>query len=217
MDLSIDCDCVEDKTKNQLRNFPNTGGMEDVLTLQVPIGEKVDDDGNPPNSGAMEDVFPPQIPSGDKVEEDCTKKRSSKRKMKKMKKKKKIISPQLENQPFGLITEVLETGDPNGKKVRKGAMVRIHVVMKVVDSDEAPFDPWVIRLNLGSKRVIAGLRIGIIGMRTGDKRRFTIPPSLGYGDKGCKAGVPPNSWLVYEIKLLAHRRARKRVRRRANL
>ncbi|XP_042003888.1 peptidyl-prolyl cis-trans isomerase FKBP43-like [Salvia splendens] len=204
MDISIDCDCdcVEEKTENQLMKLPNKGGMEDVLTQEIPIGEKVEDDRNPPNSCAMEVVLPPQVPNGDKIEEDGTKKEGLKRKMKKKEKnrrKKKTISPQVKNQTFGLVTEVLEKGDPNGKKVCKGAMVRVHVAMKIKDSDELPFRAWVYRLNLDNKRLIAGLRIGIIGMRVGDKR--------SYGDKGCKAGVPPNLWLVYEIKLLAHKRA----------
>ncbi|KAI3906122.1 hypothetical protein MKW92_014799 [Papaver armeniacum] len=50
----------------------------------------------------------------------------------------------------------------------------------------------------GSGSVIEGLNMGINGMRVGDKRRLTIPPSMGYGSKGCQ-GVPPNAWLVYEV------------------
>ncbi|MCL7027543.1 hypothetical protein MKW94_019475 [Papaver nudicaule] len=56
------------------------------------------------------------------------------------------------------------------------------------------------RFSLGSGSVIEGLNLGINGMRAGDKRRLTIPPSMGYGSKGCQ-GVPPspNAWLVYEV------------------
>ncbi|KAI3863389.1 hypothetical protein MKX03_018693 [Papaver bracteatum] len=54
------------------------------------------------------------------------------------------------------------------------------------------------RFSLGSGSVIEGLNMGINGMRVGDKRRLTIPPSMGYGSKGCQ-GVPPNAWLVYEV------------------
>ncbi|KAL1531193.1 peptidylprolyl isomerase [Salvia divinorum] len=201
MDISIDCDCVEEKTENQLRNLPNTGGMEDVLTLQVPIGEKDEDGGYLPYNGAMEDVLPPQVSIGDKVEVDDTQKPSL------VKKKKKTISPQVKVQPLSLVTDVLEEGDPNGKMVCKGAKVKVHAIAKVKDSDEQPFESRICRLKLGDERLIEGLRIGIIGMRVGDKRRFTIPPSMGYGDEGFKGVVPPNSWLVYEIKLLAHGRA----------
>ncbi|KAI3863394.1 hypothetical protein MKX03_018698 [Papaver bracteatum] len=57
------------------------------------------------------------------------------------------------------------------------------------------------RFSLGSGSVIDGLNIGINGMRAGDKRRLTIPPSMGYGSKGCQ-GVPTNAWLVYEVNVV---------------
>ncbi|KAI3843312.1 hypothetical protein MKW92_011064 [Papaver armeniacum] len=60
--------------------------------------------------------------------------------------------------------------------------------------------PFYFRLGAGE--VIAGWEIGINGMRVGDKRRITIPPLLAYGSKG-RQHVPPNSWVIYEIKMLS--------------
>ncbi|KAI3894751.1 hypothetical protein MKW92_010255 [Papaver armeniacum] len=49
-------------------------------------------------------------------------------------------------------------------------------------------------------KVIKGWEIGINGMRVGDKRRLTVPPSMGYGSEEVKS-VAPNEWLVFEIEL----------------
>ncbi|KAI3939929.1 hypothetical protein MKW98_029705 [Papaver atlanticum] len=54
---------------------------------------------------------------------------------------------------------------------------------------------------LGAGEVIKGWDIGINGMRIGDKRRLTIPPSLAYGSKG-RENVPPDSEVVFEIEML---------------
>lgn len=57
---------------------------------------------------------------------------------------------------------------------------------------------------LGSAQVIAGFDQGVPGMRVGGKRRLTVPPSLGYGDR-VAGPIPPNSTLIYEIELLSIR------------
>lgn len=36
-------------------------------------------------------------------------------------------------------------------------------------------------------------------MRVGDKRRLTIPPSLGYSEEGLNEDVPKNAWLIYDV------------------
>ena len=57
------------------------------------------------------------------------------------------------------------------------------------------------RFTLGVGQVIAGWDQGVLGMRTGEKRKLTIPPELGYGNQDMGV-IPPNSTLIFEIDLL---------------
>jgi len=59
-----------------------------------------------------------------------------------------------------------------------------------------------LSFRLGANAVIAGFEQGVAGMRVGGSRRVTVPPSLGYGSTA-NGNIPGNSWLVFEIELLA--------------
>ena len=54
---------------------------------------------------------------------------------------------------------------------------------------------------VGKGQVIKGWDIGLLGMTIGGERRLTIPAHLAYGSKGMP-GIPPNSTLTFDIKLL---------------
>ncbi|MCL7048769.1 hypothetical protein MKW94_010392, partial [Papaver nudicaule] len=58
--------------------------------------------------------------------------------------------------------------------------------------------PSSTKYQLGVGALIKGLDIGINGMHIGDKRRLTIPPSLGYPERN---DVPPYAWLEVEVEL----------------
>ena len=51
--------------------------------------------------------------------------------------------------------------------------------------------------------MIPGFSQGIVGMKVGGKRRFTIPPSLAYGSAGRPPTIPGNSTLVFEVDLVS--------------
>ncbi|KAK3132402.1 hypothetical protein QOZ80_6AG0520890 [Eleusine coracana subsp. coracana] len=103
----------------------------------------------------------------------------------------------------GLIVEDLSTTNKDAKMASTGNKVYIKYVGmlkdgKVVESNvnEKPY-----KFKLGAGKVIRGWDIGISGMRVGDKRRLTVPPSMCYGDKSV-GDVPKNSSVVYEVELV---------------
>jgi hypothetical protein len=55
---------------------------------------------------------------------------------------------------------------------------------------------------IGEHRVILGWEEAIMGMKVGGKRRFIIPPAVGYGAQE-QNGIPANSLLVFDVELLA--------------
>jgi hypothetical protein len=71
--------------------------------------------------------------------------------------------------------------------------------------DGTVFDNSVAKnspLNMPLSNLIAGWQRGIPGMKPGGIRRLFIPSELGYGSRGAGASIPPNSDLIFEVKLL---------------
>ncbi len=64
-----------------------------------------------------------------------------------------------------------------------------------------PFGSGELWVQIGERRVIAGLEKGVIGMRVGGTRRLRISPHLGYRDQ-VVPGVPANAVLKFEVDLL---------------
>ncbi|XP_019424030.1 PREDICTED: peptidyl-prolyl cis-trans isomerase FKBP53 [Lupinus angustifolius] len=123
---------------------------------------------------------------------------------KKGKKNTEDIPSQVRSFPNGLVIEELSMGKPDGKRATPGKKVSVKYIGKL-RKDGKIFDsnvgraPFKFRLGVG--QVIKGWEVGVNGMRIGDKRRITVPPSMGYGDK--RAGtIPPNSWLVFDVELV---------------
>ncbi|KAI7738115.1 hypothetical protein M8C21_014524 [Ambrosia artemisiifolia] len=89
----------------------------------------------------------------------------------------------------GLVIEDLVTGNSKGKVAAAGRKVKVQYVVKLKDNGQ------VINSNGDTPHKFR------LGMRVGDKRRLTIPPSMSLGYKGDGENVPPNSWLVYDVEM----------------
>ena len=93
-----------------------------------------------------------------------------------------------------------------GTSPTKGKTVIVHYTGwltngKKFDSSVDRGKPFEFRIGVG--QVIQGWDQGVMSMKTGGKRRLTIPPQLAYGSKNVGNGlIPPNSVLIFEVELL---------------
>ena len=97
---------------------------------------------------------------------------------------------------FGTLRWVKEKRASKGRRSQSttlaGSLMR-HVFDTTANSNEPTTFP------LG--RLVVGWQRGIPGMKPGGIRRLYIPAKLGYGSQD-KGDIPPNSDLVFEIKLI---------------
>ncbi|MEA3055672.1 MAG: peptidylprolyl isomerase [Actinomycetota bacterium] len=106
--------------------------------------------------------------------------------------------------PVDLVVEDIEQG--TGTEAKAGMNVVVHYV-GVAWSDGQQFDAsWDRRdpfeFGLGRGEVIAGWDQGVAGMKIGGRRRITIPPHLGYGERGAGGAIKGGETLVFVVDLL---------------
>jgi FKBP-type peptidyl-prolyl cis-trans isomerase len=104
----------------------------------------------------------------------------------------------------GLKFEDTTVGD--GAVASNGQTVSVHYTGWLengtkFDSSKDRNEPFEFRLGAG--QVIRGWDEGVAGMKVGGVRRLTIPPQLGYGDRGAGGVIPPKATLIFEVELLA--------------
>lgn len=57
--------------------------------------------------------------------------------------------------------------------------------------------------SLGVDQMIPAVAVSLSDMRNNEERLLIIPPELGYGEGGVPGTIPPNSWLVFQMRLIA--------------
>jgi FKBP-type peptidyl-prolyl cis-trans isomerase FkpA len=114
-------------------------------------------------------------------------------------------APMEQTTPSGLKYTVLTDSDG---VVKVGDTVWVHYTGMLTDG--TTFDTSIGRgpfnFVVGRGSVIKGWDEGLQGMKIGEKRKFTIPPELGYGPQGNGPKIPPNATLVFEVEVLGIKR-----------
>ena len=106
--------------------------------------------------------------------------------------------------PDDLVIEDITVGD--GAEATAGSTVKAHYV-GVAHSTGEEFDAsWnrgaPLEFRLGVGMVIAGWDQGIAGMKVGGRRKLTIPPHLGYGDRGAGGAIKGGETLIFVVDLM---------------
>ncbi len=101
----------------------------------------------------------------------------------------------------GLQYEVLEP--TLGQKPKATDTVRVHYEGTLIDG--TVFDSSYKRgesISFGLNQVIKGWTEGLQLMSIGSKYKLYIPYSLGYGERGAGAQIPPYATLIFTVELL---------------
>lgn len=106
--------------------------------------------------------------------------------------------------PTDLVIEDEVVGD--GDEAVVGTRVSVHYA-GVAWSNGQEFDAsWnrgdAFDFRLGAREVIEGWDKGVAGMRVGGRRRLTIPPQLGYGNRGAGGVIKGGETLVFVVDLM---------------
>lgn len=95
-------------------------------------------------------------------------------------------------------------------KAQIGDTVTVHYsgfLLKGLNQVGQKFDSSLDRgepfqFNLGYKQVIEGWELSLSDMKIGEERVVILPPELAYGNRAISV-IPANSFLIFDIKLLA--------------
>jgi len=92
-----------------------------------------------------------------------------------------------------------------GDEAVAGQTVEVHYTGWLTDG--AKFDSshdreQTFSFKLGAGQVIAGWDQGVAGMKIGGTRKLTIPPELGYGERGAGGVIPANATLIFKVELI---------------
>lgn len=101
--------------------------------------------------------------------------------------------------------EIIDTKIGTGTAVVKGALVICHYTGCLEDGTkfDSSFDHGrPFQFVIGSKRVIQGWDIGLMGMKEGGQRTLRVPAHLAYGERQIGKFIKPNSNLIFHVELI---------------
>jgi len=93
----------------------------------------------------------------------------------------------------------------DGEEAMAGHTVEVHYTGWLTDGtkfDSSHDRDQTFSFKLGGGQVIAGWDKGVAGMKIGGARKLTIPPDMGYGERGAGGVIPPNATLVFKVELI---------------
>jgi peptidylprolyl isomerase/FKBP-type peptidyl-prolyl cis-trans isomerase FklB len=103
----------------------------------------------------------------------------------------------------GLQYKVVQSGSSGAASPDRNDLVRVDYEGSltdgtVFDSSFSRGQPYVTT----AEQVVPGWTEALQRMKVGDEWLLYVPPELGYGERGQGSDIPPNSVLVFRIKLL---------------
>ncbi|RJL34466.1 FKBP-type peptidyl-prolyl cis-trans isomerase [Bailinhaonella thermotolerans] len=102
--------------------------------------------------------------------------------------------------------EIVDITVGSGEEATPGHPVTVHYVGVAFSTGEEFDASWnrgePFTFPLGAGRVIQGWDLGVAGMKVGGRRRLTIPPHLGYGNRGAGRAIKPGETLIFVVDLL---------------
>jgi peptidylprolyl isomerase len=102
--------------------------------------------------------------------------------------------------------QLIDLREGDGEAAEPGRTAVVHYVGVAFSTGEE-FDASYDRgepfaFPLGGGRVIAGWDQGVVGMKIGGRRQLTIPPHLGYGERGAGGVIAPGETLIFVVDLV---------------
>lgn len=101
--------------------------------------------------------------------------------------------------------KITDTEIGTGKAAVKGALIICNYTGLLEDGTkfDSSFDHGrPFQFVIGSKRVIQGWDIGLMGMKEGGKRTLHVPAHLAYGERQIGKFIKPNSNLIFHVELI---------------